>query len=155
MVRPILLNAALAQQGEELAPRLRPVGLEMGLRVLEIGLPLPCHLVAGGVALDLGRSKAVDPRGVQAEDLRPQGGGDLGVAVALPERGGGLERPERLDLVLRRAVPDRVGPPEDVIGAAGADQLAKRVRGLFRLAHQVAPGAAELGINVRTGSYAV
>src|SRR5688572_10731638 len=106
MVRPILLNAALAQQGEELAPRLGPVGPEVRVRALEVGPPLPRHLVAGGVLPDLGGRKAVDPGGVESEDLRPQGGGDLGVPVALTERGGDLESPEGLDLVLRRAVPD-------------------------------------------------
>ena len=50
MVRAILLNAARAQQGEELAPRLRPVGPEVRIGALEVGVALPRHLVPGGVA---------------------------------------------------------------------------------------------------------
>ena len=41
-----------------------------------------------------------------------------------------LEGAERLDLVLGRAVPDRVGPPQDALGPDGEQQLAEHVRGL-------------------------
>src|SRR5438874_2082340 len=105
--------------------------------------------VAGGVLLDVVGGEAVDLGGVAAEDLGAEVGSDLGVAVSLAQGGGDLEGAEGLDLVLGRAVPDGVGAPEDVVGAAVLDELAHRVRGLLGVAHEEAPGAAELCINVR------
>src|SRR5260370_27880185 len=74
------------------------------------------------------------------------------MAVLLNELLADLERAERLDLILRRAIPDRVGTPEDVVLADMAHKLAKRVCGACRIAHQETPGAAELCINVGTGA---
>src|ERR687895_1704941 len=101
----------------------------MGLGALEIRLPLPRHLVRARVLLDLAGREAVDLGGVQAEDLRAQGGRYFGVAVAIPQFGRNLESPERLDLVLRRAVPDRVGAPQDVVRPAVADEFSQCVGG--------------------------
>ena len=55
---------------------------------------------------------AVEAGGVAAEDPGLHLGGERRVAEALLGLGGDLEGPERLDLVLRRAVPDRVGAPQ-------------------------------------------
>jgi hypothetical protein len=100
------------------------------------------------VPADFSRSKAVNLGGVQAEDLGAQGRGDFRIAEALAQARRDLESAEGLDLVLGRAVPDGVGAPEDVVGPAVADQLSEGVRGMFGLAHQEAPGAAELGVDV-------
>ena len=45
------------------------------------------------------------------------------VPEALLVRGRDLERPERRDLVLRRAVPDRVGAPQDASGPNATSSL--------------------------------
>src|ERR1041385_2508765 len=143
------------EEREEFAPRLRPVGPEVRLRILPIRAALARDAVARRVFLDVGGREAVDPGGVAAEDLRAQLGGDFGVAVSLAQSGRDLECAEGLDLVLGRAVPDGVGAPQDVVGAAVLDELADRVRRLLRVAHQEAPGAAELCVHVRAGWYLV
>src|SRR5437660_10009200 len=138
------------EKGEKLAPGLRPVGLEVRLRILQVGVALARDAVAGGVFLDVGGAQAVDLGGVAAEDLGAEFGGDFAVTVLLPQYGGDLKGAEGLDLVLGRAVPDGVGAPQDVVGAALLDQLADRVGRLLGVAHQEAPGAAELGVYVRS-----
>src|SRR6267378_3315981 len=137
------------EEREELAPRLWPVGPEVGLRILQVRAALARDAVAGCVFLDVGGGEAVDPGGVAAEDPGAQLGGDFGVAVFLAQGGRDLKGAEGLDLVLGRAVPDGVGAPEDVVGAAVLDELADPMRRLVRVAHQEAPGAAELGVYVR------
>src|SRR5882672_5691017 len=73
---------------------------------------------------------AVEAGGVEAEDLGLALLRERGVAEALLELGRDLERPQRLDLSLGRAVPDRVGAPDDVVLADEPEQLAEHVRGL-------------------------
>ena len=63
---------------------------------------------------------------------------------------GNLEAPERLDLPLRRAVPDRVRAPQHVVGAEGVDDLAEQVGaggGIGR--DQLPEGGAQLHVDVR------
>src|ERR671931_1324840 len=121
-------------QLQELAARLRPVGEEVRIALLG--------------CLALGRRHAVDLGAVQAEDLRPEPRRHFRVAVFVAQLSADLESAEGLDLVLRRAVPDRVGAPEHVVLAAVLDELAKRVRRVFGVAHEEAPGAAELRVDV-------
>src|SRR5262249_51463845 len=59
-----------------------------------------------------------------------------------------LESAKCLDLVLWRAVPDGVGAPEHVVLAAVFHEFAERMCSVVRVAHEKAPGAAELGVNV-------
>src|SRR5688572_5533330 len=118
--------AGKAQKVEELAPRLRPPGAEVRLGPLEIRLLLPRDAVARDDLLHLGGGNAVHLGGVQAEDLGAQASGHLRIAESLSQRGMDLERPERLDLVLRRAVPDRVGAPQHVVFPTVAHELAER-----------------------------
>src|SRR5690606_8356924 len=59
-----------------------------------------------------------------------------------------LERAERLDLVLRAAVPDRIRPPQDPLLAEISEQLAHHMGGLLRPSHEVAPERAHLRIEI-------
>src|SRR6185503_3962420 len=129
---------------QELAPRPGPVGQEVRLGALQVSHPLFRDFVASGVLPELGGAEPVHPGGIEAEDLRADFASDLRIAMPRPQSGSNLESAERLDLVLRRAVPDGVGAPENVVLPAMADQLAERVGGLLGLAHQEAPRAAEL-----------
>src|SRR5262245_2225286 len=65
-----------------------------------------------------------------------------------PQFGGDLECAKRLDLILRRAVPDRISAPEHVVLAAILEELAERMRRAVGVAHEEAPRAAELGIDI-------
>src|SRR6266487_6955119 len=53
-----------------------------------------------------------DPRCIQPEDLLLHHARERRIPVLLDQRLGHLEAPERLDLPLRRTVPDRVGAPQ-------------------------------------------
>ena len=75
--------------------------------------------------------------------------------MALLQLSADLEGAQRLDLVLRRAVPDRIGAPEHTLGADMLEQLAERVRRLGRIAHHDAPRRAELGIDIGVRRHAV
>jgi hypothetical protein len=66
---------------------------------------------------------------VQAEDLALDAVGERGIAVLLLVLGADLEQAQRLDLVLRGAVEDRVGAPEHVVLADVDEQLAEQVGG--------------------------
>src|ERR687888_2061266 len=59
-----------------------------------------------------------------------------------------LESSKRLDLVLRRAVPDGVGAPEHVVLATVFEELAERIRRAVGITHKKAPGATEFAVNV-------
>src|SRR3954463_15605052 len=73
----------LSQIAHELAPRLRPVGPEMRLRVFQVGEALAGDRVALGVLLHLGGREPVHLRRIQAEDLRAQRRLHLRIAVLL------------------------------------------------------------------------
>ena len=88
------------------------------------------------------------PRCVESEDLRLALHRQLRIAEALLVLGGDLERTEGRDLILRRAVPDAVGAPHDVVLADGDQQLAEQMRGLVEVPHHAAPRRAELGVHV-------
>src|SRR5216684_8724189 len=70
----------------------------------------------------------VDPGVVQAEDLPLGALGQLWVGVLPAQLLRDLEPPERLDLPLRAAVPDGVGPEEDPVLAEESQPLAEDVR---------------------------
>src|SRR5437667_10328975 len=71
-------------------------------------------LVAGGVHVD-----AEEARGVQSEDLLLHSARQGRVMVPGDERLGDVEAPERFDLPLRRAVPDRIRAPEHMVSTEG------------------------------------
>src|SRR5215471_1020820 len=79
-------------------------------------------LVTRGVHVD-----AEDARPVQPEDLLLHRARERRIFVLLDQRLGNLEAAERVDLPLRRAVPDGVCPPQHVVGTEGADKLPKQV----------------------------
>ena len=87
--------------------------------------------------------------------MRAKLGRDFGVAVFVLEFVRDLKGAEGLDLILRRAVPDAVGAAEDVLLADMFHQLADDVGGAVGVAHVVAPGAAEFGIDVGVARHAV
>src|SRR5690606_1375296 len=90
----------------------------------------------------------VDACAVEPEDLRFCLGRDRRIAIAVLEFRGDLEAAERLDLILRTAVPDAVGAPADSLLSEMLQQLAHEVSGLVGLRHVVAPDAAELGVEI-------
>ena len=139
-----------ALEVQELAPRLRAVGREARIgRVRDIrsrcrrdGVARQVLVAARRPAPD--RSCSALRPNTFARDRRR----DLRDSRASRGTRRDLERAERLDLVLRGAVPDRVGAPQHVVLAEVREQLAERVRGRVRIAHQEAPGRAELGVDV-------
>src|SRR5215475_4989693 len=140
--------AVPGEQIEKLAPRLRAVGEVVRLGPLAVGEPLARDAIAPGVLSDLRGADPVHLRRVEAEHLRADRRSDLRIAVLRAQLGRDLEGAERLDLILGRPVPDRVGAPEHVVLTAVPEELAEPVRGLLRVAHQKAPGAPELGVDV-------
>src|SRR5690606_5639034 len=93
----------------------------------------------------------VGPGRIEAEDLGAQRGSDLRIAVSIAQFFADLEAAEGLALILGRTVPDGIRSPEHVVLAPVLEELAKRVSGGVRVAHQVAPGAAELRIDIAVG----
>src|SRR6266851_4326445 len=144
---------ALALQRGELLRGARPVGGEAGCAALGELAP----------ADRIGRGPAQRGRGVDAIDLGAAEAEDFGlelrrqrrIAVALAQAIVDGEAAEGLELVLRRAVPDRIGAPEHTVLADMAQQLAQRMRRRGRVAHEEAPRAAELGIDIAVGRDAV
>src|SRR5688572_807835 len=116
--------------------------------MLEVGAALIGDPVGAGVLLHFLGTYGVDARRVQTEDLGAQRRRNFGIAVHRAQLRRDLESAKRLDLVLRRTVPDRVGAPQHVVLTAILDELAERMRRAVGIAHEKAPGAAELGINV-------
>src|SRR5438105_3166512 len=120
-----------------------------GGAVLEVRHLDPAQVVRGeivplGVHVD-----GEDPRGVQSEDLLLHRARERPVPVSLHERVGNLEAPEGLDLPLRRPVPDRVRPPQHVVGAEGVDDLAEQVGARGRVRRDELPeGGAQLHVDV-------
>ena len=90
----------------------------MRLGALAVGDTLAGDGVRSGMLFHLVGADPVDPGRVQAEDLRAQRRGDLGIAVLRTQLGRDLKSAKRLDLVLWRAVPDGVGALEHVVLAA-------------------------------------
>src|SRR5438445_3107406 len=101
------------EQREELAPRTRPVHPEAppGAKAALLG-PHPVDPVDRAPAC--ARVDPVEPGGVETEDASLGTRREGRVPELLLHGGRDHERLERVDLPLRRAPPDRVGPPEDV-----------------------------------------
>src|SRR5262245_34008778 len=111
-----------SEPSEHSAPRrgaLRGIGqfVAAALHVGPSGLEA-VHLVAIDLAALVRRIDPVEPGGVEAKDLSLEVVGQLGVPVLLGELRVELEGAEGNNLRLRRARPDAVGPPEDVLSAA-------------------------------------
>ena len=100
----------------------------MRLGVLEVRDALTSDTIGTSVLFHVIGADPVDPSRIQTEDLRAQRRRDLGIAIHRAQFGGDLESAKRLDLILRRAVPDRVGAPEHVVLAAVLEELAERMR---------------------------
>src|SRR6202521_3588118 len=132
---------------QELAPRPGPVGDEGRIGPLAIFLAIRRHAVLE-VLLQHVLGDRIHLERVQAEHFRAQRRGHFGIAMPLAQLGRDLEGAERLDLVLRRSVPDRVRAPQDVVGTAVLEQLAQRMRRRVRVAHQEAPCGAQLRVDV-------
>src|SRR5688572_5992821 len=111
-------------QVQELAPGAWPIRREGRIRVFDVLLPGQRDLVARRVFPQLIGRELVWPRGVEPEYLGAQGGSDGRITVLRAQRLGDLEGTERLDLVLRRAVPDRIGAPEHIVLADVLEQFA-------------------------------
>src|SRR5688572_22661540 len=136
-------------QVQELPPRPRAVRDERRIRSFRVSNSAARDSVAFGLAPEVGGRKLVRLGGIQAKHLGAQRRRHLRVAVLLAQLVRDLERAERLDLVLRRAVPDRVRAPQHVVLADVLEQLAHRVCGRGWIAHrQETPGRAELRIHV-------
>src|SRR5690606_33994798 len=95
-------------QVEELAARARAVRGEGRIRSLFVRELRLRDGILFGVAAQLFGGKPVGFRRVQSEHLCAQRRRHRRIAVALLQFFRDLERAERLDLILRRAVPDRV-----------------------------------------------
>src|SRR5918999_3845956 len=113
-------RAASAAESEEFAPSLWSISQEVRVGLLGIGHFLRSDAIARDDLLHFGGGDAVHLRRVQAEDLGAQRGGDFRIAESFPIGVRYLKRSERHDLVLRRAVPDRVGAPKHVVFSAMA-----------------------------------
>src|SRR6266481_7416644 len=74
-----------------------------------------------------GHVETEDTGGIQPEDLLLLAARQWRVVVLLDQPGGHLEATKRLDLPLRRAVPDRVGTPQHMVRAERADELTEQV----------------------------
>ena len=143
------------RRGRASPPRLRAVGRERGSSAPAYAARARSIVIARKVLLQRRRVERIHLHGILAEYLALQRRRELGIAVLLAQLRGDLERAKRVDLVLRRAVPDAVGAPEHVVLADGLDELAQRVRRARRIAHQEAPGRAELGVDVRARLHVV
>ena len=79
----------------------------------------------------------------------PSAGPSGGEAVLLAHVLGDLEPAQPLDLPLRRAGPQRVGAPHDVVGAQALDQHAHQRRAEARLDHRgLGEDLAEIAVDV-------
>src|SRR5688572_7792552 len=119
--------------------------------MLAVSQAFPADRVGAGVLLHLLRADRIDSTRVQPENLGAQRRCDLGVAVLVAQFRRNLKSAKRLDLILGRAVPNRIGAPQHVVLAAILYQLAQCMRRAVPVAHEKAPGAAELGVNVAVG----
>src|SRR5260221_2537063 len=120
-----------------------------------LGELAPADRIDHGPAQRSGGVDAIDLGAAEAEDLGLEVRRQRGIAVALAQLAVHGEAAERLELVLGRAVPDRIGAPEHTVFTDMAQQLAQRMRRRGRVAHEEAPRAAELGIDIAVGRDAV
>ena len=80
--------------------------------------------------------------------------GQRGIAVPVLELRGDVQRAERLDLVLGRAVEDRVRAPQHVVLADVLQELPEHVRRLGRRSHEVPEGGTELRVDILVRTHA-
>jgi len=86
---------------------------------------------------------------VQAEDSRLVVFAKLGVAELLANLVGNLESLESVDHPLRRAPPEAIGAPNDMVGAVVFDVLADQVHGHLGVCKcQRAEGRPDLRVDV-------
>src|SRR5260370_21831418 len=89
------------------------------------------------------------PGGIQPEDLVLDDVGQLRILELFQQLIGHLQTAQAFDLPLRAAAPDRIGAPEDVIGAGYLDHLPEHVQAADRVAHrQLVKEAAQLEVDV-------
>src|SRR5690348_15718514 len=67
-------------------------------------------------------------RGVQAEDLCFHLAGERLIVVLLNQLIRNLEPPKRFNLPLRGAIPNRIRPPQDMLGVEGLKELPEEMR---------------------------
>src|SRR5262245_1694012 len=108
--------------GDPAVPAVGGGGALVEVGHLDAGEVVLRDLVALGVDVD-----SEQARGVEAEDLLLHRARERSVAVRGYQRRRDLEAAERVDLPLRRAVPDRVRAPEHMVGAERGHDLAEQV----------------------------
>src|SRR2546425_11267970 len=79
------------------------------------------------------RVDPVNARRIQAEDLPLDLRAERLVAELLHQRAWHLQAAQRLDLPLRRAPPDRIGAPQDVVGPESVDHHSQYMAAQERL----------------------
>jgi hypothetical protein len=99
----------------ELALGLGPKGLENRCRVLTVSLLPQADRICVGLLTLAWDVDTVDPRTIEAENLGLKLRGQLRIAVRLEKLGRNLEGAKGLNLVLRRAIPDRIRSLENVV----------------------------------------
>src|SRR6476620_12042699 len=140
--------AALGDQRVILGISLGSVGLERRIRNLPISLLAYPDRIGLSFLAPLPYVDAIDARPIETEHLLLKRRRELGIAVRLDQRRHDLKTSEGLDLVLRRAVPECVCAPQHIILTDVLEELAKKVSGSGRIAHDVAPGRAKFGIDI-------
>src|SRR5215471_2715453 len=141
-------SSASSLEVQKFSTRPRPVGQKARVGSLAVREPLPRDLVVGQVFLEHVFRNLVNAKRVASEDLRAESRRDPLVAVLVGELRGDLEAAEGLDLILGRAVPDRIRTPEHVVLPHVLDELAERMGRRIRIAHEEPPGRPQLGIDV-------
>ena len=131
--------------GRRLGPERRVLSRQLATEMFEL---VARELALGGD----GHRHPVEPRAVLTQDLRLDLLGERRIPVPILELVGDVERAERLDLILRRAVEQAVGPPEHVVLTHVLKELSQHVRRLRRVPHDVPPGRAELRVHVLVGA---
>src|SRR5690606_8569116 len=116
-------------QVEELAARAWAVRREGWIRLLAVCEVRLRDRVLFRVAPQFFRGEAIGFRRVQAEHLCAQRRCHRRIAVLFLQLLRDLKRAERLNLILRRSVPNRIRAPEDVVLADVLEQLSQRMGG--------------------------
>jgi hypothetical protein len=119
----------LGQEPLELAVVPRSKGLEDRGRALAISLLLQADRIRFGLLALARDANTVDPCTIEAENLGPKLWGELRIAVRGEERGRDLEGTKGLNLILGRAIPDRIRAPQNVVLPDVNQQLAQEVGG--------------------------
>src|SRR5439155_13507837 len=118
---------------------------------------VPSAQVAANVDQVATAERAARPNGlVHPVHARPVESEQLGlarlrqrrIAEALLQLRADLEGAQRLDLILRRAVPDGVRAPQHVVLAHETQELAEEVGGLGRVAHRLPPRRSDVRVDV-------